>query len=95
MHVKVTLLGDLRPPEQQGTIGFDLPEDVHLSGLIDEMGTRYGEALKERILHPQGTSTFPLMRIMINGRDYQYVGGFDAQLNEGDTVVFMPPIAGG
>jgi len=95
MQVKAVFLGDLRPRDGEGKVYLELPEGSTLSNLIDRLGERYGEGLKEKIIHPTGTSTFPLMRILVEGRDYQFVGGFDAQLNEGDTVVFMPPIAGG
>jgi len=35
------------------------------------------------------------LRILIDGRDHTLLGGKEAPLNEGCTVVFLPPIAGG
>jgi MoaD family protein len=35
------------------------------------------------------------LRILINGREYGLLGGMKAPLKDGDTVVLLPPIAGG
>jgi MoaD family protein len=35
------------------------------------------------------------LRILINGREYGLLGGMQAPLKDGDTVVLLPPIAGG
>lgn len=36
----------------------------------------------------------PYVRILLNGRSYQFVGGLDAELHDGDTVALIYPWLG-
>jgi molybdopterin converting factor small subunit len=36
----------------------------------------------------------PYARVLVNGRSYQFVGGLDAELHEGDTVALIYPWIG-
>jgi molybdopterin converting factor small subunit len=39
--------------------------------------------------------SIPQLRILINGREYTQLNGLETVINEGDTIAFLPPIAGG
>jgi molybdopterin synthase sulfur carrier subunit len=43
----------------------------------------------------EGTNLKPGIKIIINGRDIDYLNGLDTQLKDGDVIVIIPPIAGG
>jgi molybdopterin converting factor small subunit len=36
----------------------------------------------------------PYARILVNGRSYQFIGGLDAELHDGDTVALIYPWIG-
>jgi len=36
----------------------------------------------------------PYTRILVNGRSYQFIGGLDAELHDGDTVALIYPWIG-
>jgi molybdopterin converting factor small subunit len=57
--------------------------------LIDHLGEEYGIAFRQKMDSVRG------LRILINGREYKLLGGMDAPLQDGNTVVFLPPIFGG
>lgn len=38
---------------------------------------------------------YPQISVMLNGRDIAFLGGLDATLSDGDSVIIVPPIAGG
>jgi molybdopterin converting factor small subunit len=36
----------------------------------------------------------PFVRVLVNGRSYQFMGGFDIELHDGDTVALIYPWLG-
>jgi len=45
------------------------------------------------LLNPDGLSTRPYSRLVINGRFFELVGGPDAPIRLGDVVTLMRPYA--
>ncbi len=45
------------------------------------------------LLNPDGASTKPYSRLVINGRFFELVGGLDAPIRDGDVVTLMRPYA--
>lgn len=54
---------------------------------------KYGQKFEQVTL--EGTNLKPGIKIIINGRDIDYLNGLDTQLKDGDVIVIIPPIAGG
>ena len=55
---------------------------------------RYGKDFKEATTSPS-TSGIPNVSILVNGRDMDFLKGLKTELQEGDIVVLIPPVAGG
>jgi molybdopterin converting factor small subunit len=53
------------------------------------LGEEYGIAFRHEV------NNIRRLQIMINGRQHTLLGGMEAPLKDGDTVVLLPPIAGG
>ena len=89
MKVEVILFGQLR--DLAGTRGqtWELEDGAILATLLDRMMAQYGPAFRDEIQHGRGN------RILIDGQDSDLINGVKTVLNDGATVVFMPPIAGG
>ncbi len=61
--------------------------------LMRELVKKYGQKFEQVTL--EGTNLKPEIKIIINGRDIDYLNGLDTQLKDGDVIVIIPPIAGG
>ncbi len=62
-----------------------------LLGLLQERHGRFGRM----VFDPERQRLTGHAEIAVNGVLYDQVGGLDAPLHEGDTVTFLPGIAGG
>jgi|MudIll2142460700_1097286.scaffolds.fasta_scaffold2509618_2 molybdopterin converting factor small subunit len=69
--------------------------------LIASMIDTFGERLSSVIYgsDEQGGQAakhvFPSVRIMVNGQDIEFLRGMATLLQEGDTVLILPMVAGG
>lgn len=62
--------------------------------LIRALKHHYGEEFIEAVGRPFEDES-PKVRILVNGRDIDFLNGPETELKDGDTVVLFPPIAGG
>lgn len=56
---------------------------------------RYGQKLRGKMLNAEENDFGKEIIVLINGRHTAHLGGFDAPLNENDTVFVFPMVAGG
>lgn len=63
--------------------------------LCHQIADRYGTKFREEILSPDGESIGERSIILVNGRRAEFIGGIKAELNDGDTVLVFPVVAGG
>jgi molybdopterin converting factor small subunit len=89
MNIEVLFFGQLRELTSVPQKVVVLKDGARLTDLVEHLGIEYGAPFRQQIKDILG------LRILINGREYALVGGMEASLNKGDTVVFLPPIAGG
>ena len=82
------MFGKLRElAERQKTIC--MKEGSRLSDLIDSLVKEHG------IEFHQEVSQVEQLRILINGQEYELLDNMQTELKDGDTIVFLPLIAGG
>lgn len=62
-----------------------------LADLLDEVVKAYD--LGDILLTETGLVR-PYVRILVNGRSFQFVGGMDAELQDGDTLALIYPWLG-
>jgi MoaD family protein len=88
MKINVMFFGKLRDLTaiREGVCTIEGPR---LAELMEHLYREYGDEFHQAVNSIKG------LRILINGREYGLLGGFDATLKDGDTVVLLPPIAGG
>lgn len=89
MNIEVLFFGQLREITGVSRTGVVINDNSRLADLVLHLAGQYGDALQEKIEGIAG------MRILINGREYYLLGRMEAPLSDGNTVVFLPPIAGG
>ena len=89
MNIEVLFFGQLREITGVSRTNVVINDDSCLADLVVHLASQYGDTFKEKIEGIQG------LRILINGREYYLLGHMEAPLSDGNTVVFLPPIAGG
>ncbi len=90
MKIEVLLFGQVREAAGMERTVVALRKGSKLADLVAKMGAEHGDVVSQALLKPpQGVV------IMINGRDSNQIGGFDAPLSDKDTVAWLPMIFGG
>jgi len=89
MNIEVLFFGQLREITGVSRSGVVINDDSRLADLVQYLSGKYGNTFREKVESIEG------MRILINGREYYLLGRMEAPLSDGNTVVFLPPIAGG
>ena len=78
-----TYTADSKAVEAQGT---------SLQGVIDDLEANH-PGIKDRLLDNGDLRRF--VNVYINDEDVRFIGGLQAPLKDGDTVVVLPAVAGG
>jgi sulfur-carrier protein len=89
MNIEVLFFGQLREITGVSRTGVVIDDNSRLADLVSQLSEQYGDTFREKVENIEG------MRILINGREYYLLGRMKAPLSDGNTVVFLPPIAGG
>ncbi len=89
MNIEVLFFGKLRELTAVNRRAIVVKDDSKLADLLERLSEEYGADFHHQVNNIQG------LRILINGREYTLLGGMEASLKEGDTVVLLPPIFGG
>lgn len=74
-----------------GILYIELPEGSTIEDLLRNLKERYGSGLSIDELSG-GSSN---VKVLVNGREIMYLGGLKTTLKDGDSVAFIPPVAGG
>lgn len=69
-------------------------EAYTLKDVIDSLVKVMGNEFARRVLDSNGKPK-ALINIYINGKNARFSGGLDARLNDGDSIVILPAVAGG
>jgi len=93
MKVKVRAFATLRDLIGDQLV-LELPEGSTVGSLLDELVRQLGKGLEEAILDERGKPA-KFVKIMVNGRDIDFLSGLDTVLRDGDEVSLFPPVGGG
>ncbi|HEY93498.1 MAG TPA: MoaD/ThiS family protein [Dehalococcoidia bacterium] len=89
MNIEVLFFGQLREITGVSQTNVVIEDNSRLADLVAYLSGQYGEVFREKVESIEG------LRILVNGREYYLLGRMEAPLSDGNTVVFLPPIAGG
>lgn len=80
----------LREIIHEREILIDLKEDeITINHVLKKLGEKFGDHVLHILRNDPETS------ILVNGRDIEYLEGFDTKLSHGDKIVIISLIAGG
>jgi len=89
MNIEVLFFGKLRELTAVNRRAVVVKDGSKLADLLEHLNEEYGAGFRQQVNNVKG------LRILINGREYTQLGGKEAPLKDGDTVVLLPPIFGG
>ena len=93
MKVKVKLFALYKEITGTKEIELDLPAKSTVLDLIKTIAKKYPQLEKHLLLGRDEISDEP--RIILNGRNIEWLKGSKTELKEGDTIALFPPAAGG
>ncbi len=94
MKVNVKFLASIREIVDAHQIWFEIRSGDTVESLLEILKSRFGTAFKDAVGKPSEDENSKI-RILVNGRDIDFLQGAKTELKEGDTVVLIPPVAGG
>ncbi|HQU47135.1 MAG TPA: MoaD/ThiS family protein [Pirellulales bacterium] len=94
MTVRVEFTGQLRAAIGQANDRVELCEGATVAMLLMHLGEQCGEAVRPHLLNAS-RQLQPSLLVAINGTAFPSRQAASTVLREGDTVVLLPPIAGG
>lgn len=98
LTVKVRTVQTVKEILGKGEVEFRLPEGSSLDDLLFSLISTYGEGLSPHLFSAEGKGLpqkTRITRIMINGRDIEFLNGLGTVLHEGDEVLILPIMPGG
>jgi molybdopterin synthase sulfur carrier subunit len=96
--VKVRTILTIKSILGRGELELRLPEGSSLDDLLFSLISTYGEELSPHLISADikgGAQQARITRIMINGRDIEFLNGLGTVLHEGDEVLILPIVSGG
>jgi molybdopterin synthase sulfur carrier subunit len=75
------------------SVEIGLHEGATVKDLLNELTRIYGKFLGES---PEPSSGLPpYVKVLVNGRDIDFLKGLETKLKDGDEVALFPPVGGG
>lgn len=95
MTITVKVLGPLINIVGGTTFTLDVKPGTTVRDLLEEVFHMFGDAMKAQVMNEAGTDLAPYYKILINGRNSKLMHYMDTELEDGQVVYIMPPVAGG
>lgn len=92
MLIRARFFGDLRRNLDKKWVAVEIPEGSTLIDLLSNISSTLDPGLRDKIVEKYETK--PQIRILVNGRNIDYLDKLITKLSDGDVVTIMP-IAGG
>lgn len=71
-----------------------LHEGASVKDLLNELTRSYGRRFLEIVLN-EGGELLPYVKLLVNGRDIEFLNKLETKLKNGDEVALFPPVGGG
>lgn len=93
--VKVRTIGPLKALFGSGELAVTLPAGASVEDLLAALAQSFGDDCLPWFVPRRDAATYPLLRVMVNGRDIAVLGGRLAILANNDEILMLTPVAGG
>lgn len=94
MRIIVRAFATVREAIGTGYAEVLLEDGSDVRKLLEALARKFGEAFQRQVLLSEGKLA-PYVKLLVNGRDIEYLDGMETRLKDGDEVAIIPPVAGG
>ena len=95
IKVKIYTILTLKQILGQREFEVSLHEGTTVKNLLAWMIERWGDKLSPHLFQPESDRVLPHIRLLVNGRDIQFLNGADTVLHDGDEFSILPILTGG
>jgi molybdopterin synthase sulfur carrier subunit len=95
IRVRVRVFATLRDVVGTREVDFQLPSSVTVRSLIWTLSNDYSQGKLEKEVFEKNGKVQKYVKILVNGRDIDFLDGPSTQLNDGDIIAIFPPVGGG
>jgi molybdopterin synthase sulfur carrier subunit len=93
--VKIYTILTLKQILGQREFEVSIQEESTVKDLLSWMIERWGDELSPHLFQPESDRVLPHIRLLVNGRDIQFLNGVDTILRDGDEFSMLPILTGG
>ena len=94
-HMKIKFFAYIRDKEYAGCKETELNGVKDLRELGEALSLRYGGLFRKLYFSPDGNNFGEEIIVLVNGRRAEFMDGMNTMLQENDTVLLFPVVAGG
>ena len=93
--MKIRFFAYIRDKEYAGCKETEVSGCKDLRELGEQLSLRFGDLFRKFYFSPDGTEFGEEIIVLVNGRRAEFLNGMDTVLQENDTVLLFPVVAGG
>lgn len=95
INIKVRIFAAFRDILGIKETDLQFPSNITVRSLIQALSNRYSQGKLERRIFDESGKVQKYVKILVNGRDVDFLDGPSTQLKDGDVLAMFPPVGGG
>jgi molybdopterin synthase sulfur carrier subunit len=95
INVKVKVFATFRDILGLKETDLQFPSNITVRSLVQALSDKYSQGKLERQVFDESGKVQKYVKILVNGRDVDFLDGPSTQLKDGDILAMFPPVGGG
>jgi molybdopterin synthase sulfur carrier subunit len=95
INIKVKVFASFRDMLGIKETDLQFPSNVSVRSLVQALSNKYSQGKLERRVFDENDKLRKYVKILVNGKDVDFLDGASTQLKDGDLLAVFPPVGGG